>query len=80
MKSTALKTVAAMGSTTLKAEAMPAGRWFIDQVKRKKGTTNVTMPRPIQSGIVVNGTEDMLLIRSKGRQTDKEMMLINIKL
>ena len=34
LKNTALKTVAAIGSTILKADAVPADKCFIDQVKR----------------------------------------------
>ena len=77
---TALNIVAAIGSTTLNAEAIPAGRCFIDQVNRKKGITNVNTARQIQRGTVGIGADTTLFMRFAGLQIDNAIMLINIKL
>jgi hypothetical protein len=78
--STALKTVAAIGSTTLKADAVPAERCFIDHVKRKYGITKVTIPSPMESGIVTDGDCEIFLMSEMGLLTTIAMMLMNIKL
>lgn len=77
---TALKMVAAIGSTTLRAEAIPADKYFIDQVNRKKGITKVATARPTQRGIVGIGADAIFPISANGLQTDRAMMHINIKL
>ena len=76
----ALKTVAAIGSTTLKAEATPAGKNFIDHVNKKYGVTNVTMPNPKHNGNTYAGALLIFSIKPTGSQTDTEITLINKKL
>ena len=80
LKIKALNTVAAIGSTTLKAEAMPAGKCFIDHVNKKYGITNVTIPKQTHRGSVGSTAPLIFTINPMGSQTDNEIILINMKL